>query len=71
MATRLKELREQKGLSQSQLAKASEIPIGTIRNWEYARRTMMFEAAVKLADALDCTLDELAGRGLRRRGKGK
>lgn len=75
MANRLKELREAAGLSQSQLAKAAEVPVGSLRNWEYARRTPLLDAAARLAKALGVTLDELAGlvevrrRPGRRQGK--
>jgi transcriptional regulator with XRE-family HTH domain len=62
MGERLQKLRLAKGLSQSQLAKAAGIPAGTLKSWEHGRRTMLFDAAVKLADALDVSLDELAGR---------
>jgi len=62
MGERLQRLRLEKGFSQSQLAKAAGVPTGTLRNWEQGRRTMLVDAAVKVADALGCTLDELAGR---------
>jgi transcriptional regulator with XRE-family HTH domain len=63
MGQRLKNLRRKAGLSQSQLARAADVPIGTLRNWEYGRRTPLLDAAARLADALGCTIDELAGRG--------
>jgi transcriptional regulator with XRE-family HTH domain len=70
MAVRLKRLREERGLSQGQLAKLSGIPKGTLIQWEYGKRTPLLDAAAKLADALDITLDELAGRPPRKtRGK--
>ncbi len=59
---RLKKLRNERGLSQAQLAELSGIPKGTLIQWEYGLRTPMLDAAVKLADALEITLDELAGR---------
>jgi transcriptional regulator with XRE-family HTH domain len=62
MAVRLKRLREAAGLSQAALAKAAGVPVGTLRGWEYARRTPLLDAAARVADALGCTLDELAGR---------
>ena len=61
MAKRLKELRQQRGLSQAKLAKAAGVPLGSLRCWEYAQRSMQLEAAVKLAKALGVTLDEFAG----------
>jgi hypothetical protein len=38
------------------------VPLGTLRGWEYARRTPLLDAAARVADALGITLDELAGR---------
>jgi transcriptional regulator with XRE-family HTH domain len=62
MGVRLKKLRAERGLSQAQLARLSGIPKGTLLQWEYGLRTPMLDAAVKLANALGITLDELAGR---------
>jgi transcriptional regulator with XRE-family HTH domain len=62
MAARLQKLRKAAGLSQSQLARAAGVPVATLQGWERARRMPRLEAAIKLADALGITLDELAGR---------
>jgi transcriptional regulator with XRE-family HTH domain len=62
MAERLRELRHGRGLTQTQLAAKAGVPFRTLQNWEYARRVMSFDAAIRLADALEVTLDELAGR---------
>jgi transcriptional regulator with XRE-family HTH domain len=62
MGTRLKKLRNERGLSQAQLAKLAGVPKGTLLQWEYGLRTPKLDAAAKLADALDVSLDELAGR---------
>jgi transcriptional regulator with XRE-family HTH domain len=62
MGVRLKRLREERGLSQAQLARLAGVPKGSLLQWEYGKRTPLFDAAVKLADALEITLDELAGR---------
>jgi transcriptional regulator with XRE-family HTH domain len=62
MSERLQRLRQRAGLSQSQLARAAGIPIRTLQEWEQARRSPGLEAAGRIADALGCTLDELAGR---------
>jgi transcriptional regulator with XRE-family HTH domain len=69
MAARLQRLREAAGLSQSQLAKQAGVPVGTLQGWEQARRLPRLEAAVRLADALGITLDELVGRESPRRKK--
>jgi transcriptional regulator with XRE-family HTH domain len=70
MGGRLQQLRRARGLSQSQLARAAGVPVGSLRGWEQARRTMLVDAAVKLADALGCSLDELVGRGPPAKKKG-
>ena len=57
-------------LSQSQLARAAGVPVGSWRGWEQGRRTMLVDAAIKLADALGVTPDELAGREPPAKGKG-
>ena len=62
MGVRLRKLRQERGLSQAQLARLSGIPKGTLLQWEYGLRTPLLDAAVKLADALGITLDALAGR---------
>jgi transcriptional regulator with XRE-family HTH domain len=63
MAKRLKELRERAGLSQARLAEKVGIHLRTYQQWEYALRTPLFdETMVRLADVLNVSLDELAGR---------
>jgi transcriptional regulator with XRE-family HTH domain len=71
MGVRLKKLRQDRGLSQAQLAQLSGIPKGTLLQWEYGLRTPLLDAAVKLADALEISLDELAGREPPKGGKKK
>jgi transcriptional regulator with XRE-family HTH domain len=61
MGMRLQQLRRKAGLSQSQLARAADVPIGSLRNWEHGRRTPLLDAAARLAQALSVSLDELAG----------
>jgi transcriptional regulator with XRE-family HTH domain len=62
MGQRLARLRRERGLSQAALAAAAKVPVGTLRGWEYGRRTPLLDAACRLADALQISLDELAGR---------
>jgi transcriptional regulator with XRE-family HTH domain len=71
MGGRVKRLREAAGLSQSQLAKAARVPVNTIQQWEQDLRAPSFASAVKLADGLGVSLDELAGREPPRRKKGE
>jgi transcriptional regulator with XRE-family HTH domain len=54
---KLKELRTQAGLTQAQLAEQSDVPLGTIRDYEQGKRTPLLSAAQKLARALDQSLD--------------
>jgi transcriptional regulator with XRE-family HTH domain len=61
MGTRLQRLRKAAGLSQSQLARRSGIPLPTLRGWEQGRATPLLDAAARLAVALGCDLNELAG----------
>ena len=70
----MQRIRLAKGLSQTQLARAAQVPVGTLRNWERGRRTPLLDTAARVADALGVSLDELAGRTEKpteRKGKGK
>ncbi len=69
----LQRVREEKGVSQAKLAKAAGIPVGTLRNLEQGRRVPRLDTAIKLAEALGVSLDELTTEApaepKRRRGK--
>jgi transcriptional regulator with XRE-family HTH domain len=74
MGQRLKELRLRAGLTQEALARAAGVANDAVRKWERGKRTPLLDMAAKLADALGCTLDELAGRtppAARKKGGGK
>jgi transcriptional regulator with XRE-family HTH domain len=62
---RLQELRTQAGLSQSQLADRSGIPVWTLRGYEQGRREPLWNVLFKLADALgvDCRAFASCARG--------
>lgn len=62
---RLQRLRAQAGLSQSQVAQAAQVPIGSLRNWEHDRRVPLVDAAHRLAKALGVSLDMLVGEEAR------
>ena len=62
MGRRLYELRRAAGLSQEKLARLADVGTDAVRSWEKGRRTPGLDMAVKLADALECSLDELVGR---------
>src|SRR5262250_1329655 len=54
---KLKELRTQAGLTQAQLAELSDVPLGTIRDYEQGKRDPLLSTAQKLARALNQSLD--------------
>ena len=62
MGNRLKNLREERGMSQRKLAAMADVPVGTLRYWEYGLRTPLLYTALRVAVALGVSLDELAGR---------
>jgi len=58
-AEKLKEWREKRGWTQSELADISEVPQRTISNLEQGRTTPMLATATLLAKALKLKLEEL------------
>ncbi|MBR2181532.1 MAG: helix-turn-helix transcriptional regulator, partial [Oscillospiraceae bacterium] len=58
----LKKLRENKGISQSQLASDLGISQGTVGNWESGIREPSFETISKLAKYFNVSVDYLLGR---------
>jgi transcriptional regulator with XRE-family HTH domain len=62
MAQRVVALRDERGLTQDDLARASGVSIWTLRRWEQKGHTPLLGAVVKVADALGVSLDELIGR---------
>src|SRR5579862_1002042 len=58
----LKALRERAGFTQTGLADASGVPVGTIRDYEQGKRDPLLSTALKLAITLQQPLDVLAGR---------
>ena len=59
MASKLKELRESKGLSQRELSRRSGVPAATINRLEQGNDQPSFKDAKKLADALALDPKEL------------
>ena len=59
---RLKELRQERGLSQAELAKAIDTAQPNIARWENGFNDPSSTQLVKLADYLNCTTDFLLGR---------
>lgn len=60
---RLKSLRKARKLTQDQLAVAAGVSRPAIANMEDHRTGCKISTAIRIADALGCTLDELVGRG--------
>jgi transcriptional regulator with XRE-family HTH domain len=59
----LKEFRKQKGWSQERLARESNISYHTLIKLEQSSiKNPKIETVIKLADALEVSLDELVGR---------
>jgi DNA-binding transcriptional regulator YiaG len=56
LASKLKEAREKLGLSQSQAAKAWDIPLSTLQHWEQDERTPRGLALRLLMEKLDAIL---------------
>ncbi|MBR5814335.1 MAG: helix-turn-helix transcriptional regulator [Bacteroidaceae bacterium] len=55
-------LRKEKGYSQSDMANLLGEKLRTYQSWERGEYMFNFAQACRIADVLDCTLDELAGR---------
>lgn len=58
---RLKELREERGLSAQSLTKAVQIDDGTIGRWEKSQCDITSDNLIKLAGFFDVTTDYLLG----------
>ena len=57
---RIAELREAKGLTQAELARAIDADVSTIRNFEHNRSGVkMILRIINLCDALDCDVKDL------------
>jgi transcriptional regulator with XRE-family HTH domain len=59
---RLRDLRELRGLTQSDLASRAEMAAASVSHFETGQRQPSLESLVRLADALDVTTDALLGR---------
>ncbi|EPY6430862.1 helix-turn-helix domain-containing protein [Clostridium sporogenes] len=58
---RIKELREQNGLNQMELAKILNVHKGSVSNWENNKRTPDADMLIKIAKYFDCSIDFLLG----------
>jgi DNA-binding XRE family transcriptional regulator len=64
-ADRLKELRTQAGLTQTALAEASGLPVGSIRNYEQGQREPYWAVVSQLAAALGVSCEAFADSAIR------
>ncbi|CDG37216.1 XRE family transcriptional regulator [Acetivibrio thermocellus BC1] len=62
LGKRIKELREEKGLSQIELAKLLNISNTTLSQYETNQRVPSDEIKIKLAEFFNCSVDYLLGR---------
>lgn len=60
-STRLRELREEAGISMQQLAHDIDVSNAAICKWENAAAEPKIGALVRLAEYFDCTVDYLVG----------
>lgn len=61
LGKRIKELREQKGVSQPQLAEFLGVSFKTVSSWEVGRTEPNMGMLIKLARFFDTSIDELSG----------
>jgi transcriptional regulator with XRE-family HTH domain len=59
-AQKLRQLREEKGLSEAKLAASAGLPFATVHNYGLGRRKPFFAAVVKIARALDTSCEVFA-----------
>lgn len=62
MKLRMKQIRDARGLSQQEVADRVGMPVRRYGSYEREERNINLKEAALIADVLDCTLDELAGR---------
>ena len=65
IAERIRMKKQERGLTQRELADACEITEVTISRYMHAQRVPDTLALIAIADALDCTVDYLLGRDAR------
>ena len=56
---RIKELREAKGMSKTELARAMDVDLAAVHRWETGTAMPLAAKLPKLADLLGCSIDEL------------
>ena len=61
---KLRQLRSEKGNTQMDLAKAVDVSVKTVKNWESDINDPDLSHTIAIADYYDITIDELVGRDL-------
>ena len=61
---KLRQLRSEKGNTQLELAKAVDVSVKTVKNWEADVNDPDLSHTIAIADYYDITIDELVGRDL-------
>lgn len=61
---KLRQLRSEKGNTQLDLAKAVDVSVKTVKNWESDINDPDLSHTITIADYYDITIDELVGRDL-------
>lgn len=62
MIKRLKELRLENKLTQTELSEKLNVPMTTYANWEQGTRNPDYEILIRLADIYGCSVDYILGR---------
>ena len=58
---RLKELRRREGITQAELARALQVSVGAVGNWESGKRTPDVRTLHRIADCFAVTVEDLCG----------
>jgi len=66
LGSRIRQWRQRRHLSQSELAERSGVTQSTLSNYENGKREPAVSILIHIAEVLDVSLDELAGRMPRR-----
>lgn len=62
MELRLREIRKSRNMTQTQLGKEVGVSMRVVSGWERNETDISLIDAARVADVLECTLDELVGR---------
>ena len=62
MASKMKQIRESKGLSQKEVAALLGMPVRRYGSYERGERSLSLDIAAQIADVFDVTIDELMNR---------